>query len=169
METFDSNRSVIDINEISRKNADIVSSLIAAHALSGCDSVPKLFGIGKKTVVKILKQNISLTRLGNTNSPIKEIYEESSRLVAACYGVKNETSLSKVRFTVCGKRTGKKLTSTPKLESLPPTTEVFLLNVLCAHFQACIWNSCLLSAPPVMDPCKVSLISSDHLFFSSAT
>ena len=53
------------------------------------------------------------------------------------------TSTSQVHFTVWGKRTGKKLTSTPKLESLPPTTEVFLLNVQRAHYQGCIWNNCL--------------------------
>ena len=65
---------------------------------------------------------------------------------------------SEVRFSVWGKQTGKKLTSTPKLESLPPTTEVFLLDVLRAHYQASIWNSCLQPRPPKMDPCQVKCL-----------
>ena len=58
-----------------------------------------------------------------------------------------------------GKRTGKKLISTRNLESLPPTTEVFLLNVPPACYQACIWNSCLQPRPPKMDPCQVIRVS----------
>ena len=68
-EAFDSSRSLIDINETAKKHAEIVPSHIAAHALSGCDSVPKLYGIGKKTIIKHLKQNLSLTRLGDTGFP----------------------------------------------------------------------------------------------------
>ena len=33
----------------------VVSSVLAAHVLSGCDTVPQLFGIGKKKVIKLLK------------------------------------------------------------------------------------------------------------------
>ena len=35
--------------------ATVVSSVLAAHDLSGCDTVPQLFGIGKKKVMKLLK------------------------------------------------------------------------------------------------------------------
>ena len=39
---------MVDINETAKGSAEIVASLIAVHALSGCDNVPKMFGIGKK-------------------------------------------------------------------------------------------------------------------------
>ena len=59
MEAFDTTLSLININETAKKHAEIVPSLIGAHALSGCDSVPKLYGTGKKTVIKHLKdQNL---------------------------------------------------------------------------------------------------------------
>ena len=59
METFNTSRFLVDINETAKKHAKTVPSLIGAHALSGCDSVPKLCGIGKKTVIKHLKdQNL---------------------------------------------------------------------------------------------------------------
>ena len=35
-------------------SSTVVSSVLAAHVLSGCDTVPQLFGIGKK-VIKLLK------------------------------------------------------------------------------------------------------------------
>ena len=56
MEAFASNRSMVDINKPAIKNAEIVPSLIAAHALSGCDSVPKMLGIVKKKIVSVLQQ-----------------------------------------------------------------------------------------------------------------
>jgi len=40
--------TMIDINKTAKRNAKIVLSPIAAHALSGYDSVPKMFGIGKR-------------------------------------------------------------------------------------------------------------------------
>ena len=67
MEAFDTGQSLIDINETAKKHAGIAPSQIDAHALSGCDSVPKLYGIGKKTVITHLKDhNLSLSNLGNT-------------------------------------------------------------------------------------------------------
>ena len=67
MEAFDTTRSLIDINETAKKHAKIVPSFTGAHALSGCGSLPMLYGIGKKTVIKHLKdQNLSLSSLGGT-------------------------------------------------------------------------------------------------------
>ena len=75
MESFNSNRSVINIIQSKNKHSSIMPSLIAAHALSGCDSVPRLFGIGKLTVLKHLKQGILLTSLGHKESNIIDVYK----------------------------------------------------------------------------------------------
>ena len=168
MEAFDTSRSLIDINEVAKKHAEIVPSLISAHALSGSDSVPKLYGIGSNIVIKHLKdQNLSLSSLGDTAVLLANVYAESIKLISSCYGVKNANSLSEVRFSVWGKRTRKKLTSTSKLESLPPATEVFILNALCVHYQACVWYSCLQARPPEIDPWQVKylIIESDSVYF----
>ena len=64
MEAFGTSRSLIDINETAKKHAEILPSLMDACALSGCDSVPKLNGTGKKTVINRVKdQNLSLSIL----------------------------------------------------------------------------------------------------------
>ena len=159
IEAFASNRSIVDINKTARRSAEIVLSLIAAHTLSGCDNVPKMFGIGKKKIVSILQQGFHLQKLVGIQSEKTSIIEECSKFVAACYGFKDESNLTKARFFLWVRRTMKNLTTTqrlPKLESLPPTTGVFQLNVLCAHFQACIWMNCLDENRHEMDPVKVS-------------
>ena len=47
-----------------------------------------------------------------------------------------------------------KLTTKPKLCTLPPTDEALELNIKRAHFQAMIWYSALESDPPDIDPCN---------------
>ena len=49
MEGMSSERAVIDIAATCRKHAAIVPHLLAAHALSGCDTVAKLSDEGKAT------------------------------------------------------------------------------------------------------------------------
>ena len=55
MEAFDASRSLTDINETAQKHAEIVQSLIDAHAISCHDSVSMLHGIGMQIVIKHLK------------------------------------------------------------------------------------------------------------------
>ena len=141
MDAFDTSQSLIDINEIAKKDPEIISSPITANALSGFKSVPELYGIGKITVIKHLKdQNLPLSSEGDTAASLANVYVESAKLILSCYCVKNVNNLSEVRFLVCGKRTGKKLTSTTKLESLPPTTEVY---------EACVWDRFLQTRPQI--------------------
>ncbi|KAG0729036.1 hypothetical protein GWK47_031207 [Chionoecetes opilio] len=45
-------------------------------------------------------------------------------------------------------KTGKGYTSTPKLDSLPPTSEAFEENVKRAHHQASIWRAVKDADPP---------------------
>ena len=51
-------RTVIDINETVRKHQDIIPSLMAAHGLTGCDTVATYFGIGKGITLKILRSGL---------------------------------------------------------------------------------------------------------------
>ena len=43
-------------------------------------------------------------------------------------------------------------TTAPKLESLPPTDEVYHKNLKRAHIQAAIWRNLLQTYPPVINP-----------------
>ena len=93
--------TLIDLYQTTKKHTEIVLSLIDAQALSGCDSVSKLHGIGKKTVTKHLKdQNLSLSSLGDTAALLANVYAKSTKLISSCYGIKNANNLSEGQFLV---------------------------------------------------------------------
>ena len=56
-------RAVIDIDKTVEKNLSIIPGLLAAHALSGCDTVAGYYGIGKGTVLKVLRAGNELFQL----------------------------------------------------------------------------------------------------------
>ena len=63
------------------------------------------------------------------------------------------TTMTAVRRRVWKGKTGRaNIVSAPKLQSLPPTDESFLLNAKRSHFQACIWRHADESSPPSLDP-----------------
>ena len=75
MEETSEQWKMIDIGKTVAKHKDIIPSLIAAHTLSGCDSVPQMFGIGKKTILKKLK-DYPLRSLGKLDELMVEIVLE---------------------------------------------------------------------------------------------
>ncbi len=56
-------RSVIDINA----TRDIIPDLLAAHGLTGCDTVATYCGIGKAAALRVLTSGVhALTYVGDT-------------------------------------------------------------------------------------------------------
>ena len=47
MDTFTEDNKLVNITKSVHNNKETIPSLIAMHALSGCDSVLMMFGIGK--------------------------------------------------------------------------------------------------------------------------
>lgn len=114
--------------------------------------MPRLSGLGKATAIKHLQNDHRLEQLGELNTALPDKIAEASSFVAACYG-KSSTNMSNVRFDVwLTKMTIKNNKQTPKLQSLPPTSESFSENVKRAHLQTCIWKSAMDSEPPDLDP-----------------
>ena len=66
-----SSRKLIDIKETVAKHKNVISNIVSAHALSGCDTVSGLYSIGKSTVVKILKAGKQLKLLGDPDTILK--------------------------------------------------------------------------------------------------
>ena len=74
MESPVKDRVTIDIKATGIELKNIIQDLLAAHALSGCDTTVCYFGIGKGTVVKTLKtQNSPLSSLGNPNANMEDV------------------------------------------------------------------------------------------------
>jgi predicted small secreted protein len=67
---------------------DIMQNLLAAHGLTGCDTVATYFGIGKPiTVLKLLGNTMhNLDALGNTNNSLDDAINQAVPFVLSCYG-----------------------------------------------------------------------------------
>ena len=76
--------------------------LLAEHALTGCDTVSYLFGIGKATALKALMSGNHLNVLGQLGADEDNLMSEVTAFIAACY----DSNI---------KRTKSKITSAPKL------------------------------------------------------
>ena len=51
-------RTSVHIAATAMKHQAVMTYILAAHALSGCDSVAYMYGIGKATVLKVLQMEI---------------------------------------------------------------------------------------------------------------
>ena len=58
-----------------------MKSLIGLHALSGCDTVSMMFGIGKSKALKAVK-DAPLSLLGKTDADFDHVLQEASTFVS---------------------------------------------------------------------------------------
>ena len=132
------------------------------HALSGCDSVPMMFGIGKAKALKALI-NVPLKSIGDINADLEEVMNEGFTFVANCYGQKDANS-SKNRQTIWMKKADgvNKSSKPPTLKNLPPTNEALEMNIKCAHYAAAMCSNAVSGHPPELDPCNFGWEKSDN-------
>ena len=146
-----------DIRATAVKHADIANDLLAIHGLSGADTVPSLHGTGKETALKIAKKgNCPLTSIGDTNARMDTVLAQATKFICATYGKVVEACMlmTECRLKMWKIKTGKSTTSSPNLNSLPPTDEAFMENVRRCHLQVTVWESALCDSPQQMDPCQ---------------
>ena len=147
IESHVAGRNVVDIK------ATAACNLPAVHALTGCDTTSYFCGIGKSTALKFLKRGFSLHLLGVSDAAMDDVVNEANNFVVACYGSKNICSISEVRYDIwSSKMANPKITSAPKLKSLPPTSDALLEHVYRAHYQTMVWKSADLQQPPDLNP-----------------
>ena len=88
MEGFSRDQTLCtSISKTVERNKEIIPSLLAAHALTGCDTVPMHFGIGKGKALSSLKK-VSLSNFDNG----EKFIDDGKRFIAECYGAKNPCS-----------------------------------------------------------------------------
>ena len=89
---------------------------------------------------------------------MEEVISEATKFVAACYGSPSLTDMTALRYSVwANKMANHKLSSTPELQALPPTKEVFKEHLYRAQLQTAIWRAALDSNPPNLNPVHYSL------------
>ena len=85
MESPCSGRTIIDILQIALKKNNMAKYLLAEHALTGCDTVSYLFGIGKATALKALMGGNHLNVLGQLGADEDNLMSEVTAFIAARY------------------------------------------------------------------------------------
>ena len=81
MEDFNPDKPLISIQRTIVRNRDLVPSLIPLHALTGCDTVPILYGIGKTKAFAVLKKH-PLKYVGDASADIEDVKVEGRSLIA---------------------------------------------------------------------------------------
>ena len=123
-------RSVIDINATVSQHRDIIPNLLAAHGLTGCETVAPYFGIGKSVALNVLRSGVhSLSYIGDTNCTLSDIVSQATPYILTCYGQTKCMTMTEDRQKMWAKEVSRSVTSAPKLSSLPPTTESFAQNI----------------------------------------
>ena len=146
-------RTVIDINASVDKNRAIMDDLLAAHGLTGCDTVATYHGIGKGVALKVLRTGtLSLSKVGDITVSVEEALLQSTHFMLSCYGHPECVSLTDARQKIWSRKVSRSIGAAPKLQSLPPTNEAFAENVARAHLQVAIWKQAIHLNPPNMDP-----------------
>lgn len=152
IESCTSTHNVISVNDVIRQHATIMPNLLAAHALTGCDTVSSFAGIGKMTVLKKLEVFSGELKLGKMSVPFQEISESCLQFTNLLYGDESGANLNTVRANIFRKRIAGKRHIPPKLSSLPPTMASFQAHIKRAHFQAVLWQAAGEPSPPDLDP-----------------
>ena len=96
LQNFQDDNGIISIKRTVEKHRPIIPSLVPLLAISGCDSVPGLYGIGKGKAISAINK-MQLEAVGNISASKTDVLEEGKLFLAKLYGM-SEPSSSKNRF-----------------------------------------------------------------------
>ena len=111
---------------------DLVDTILAFHAITGCDNVSQFSGHGKKTAWAVFKQHhTDLIDLGK-GSLTEHIATSTEKLICNIYAVPEVDTCNKARVKLfCIGRAQ---------ETLPPTSDAAKCHTMRSHYQASVWN-----------------------------
>ena len=71
--------------------------LLAAHAISECDTVTYKLGIGKSTVLKTFVKGFMFAKRGDVNTVLSEIVVEATLFFGEGYDNRVKSTMSEIR------------------------------------------------------------------------
>ena len=125
-------------------HGELTVNLPAFHAITGCDSVSHLSGIGKRSAWKIFCSNIHLLNNLGMGELTEQVVSTAETFICRLYNLTNVDKCDQARALLFCKCKAQ--------ESLPPTSDAVKLHIQRAHFQALIWNSAFDARPQLPDP-----------------
>ena len=135
---------VHDINVLRNVlGSDVSKHLLFAHAFTGCDTMSRIYGMGKKPLIqKLIRGDPVLVNCAvqfcKQNQSIEDIAETGQKAIVALVGGKDGQSLHSLRRSVL---TRKVISSKAfvKPEKLPPTSGAMKYHSLRTHLQIMTW------------------------------
>ena len=113
-------------------------SLLAFHAITGCDTTSQFYGVGKASAWKVFDL---LEHLGEESQISADVLAKAEAFVCKLYhrGTQ-EVEINKERAAAFCK-------SKKDLDALPPTQDALILHIKRANYQTMVWNKALEPKP----------------------
>ena len=141
---------VVDINAFTLKLEVKSTNILAAHALSGCDTVSYPFGKGKVSAINLLqKTDCDISSFSDPAASEDSWLKAGLDFLIRLYGGKLPSTFNSLRFALFSSRQ-----DTPKIKSLPPTDTSAIQHVKRARHQVMIWRAADRAYPPSTDLSK---------------
>ena len=120
---------------------EIRASLLACHALSGCDTTSQFVGIGKQTAWKtFVTCPHLLEQLGEHKSPAKQVLDDAEAFVCKLY---DSTTKSKLIPQI----RSASFRAKKNIDLLPPTQDALHQHISRANYQTYIWKKAVEPCP----------------------
>ena len=121
-----------------------IDSLLAFHAITGCDTVSFLVGHSKKSAWKVFISDGHLLKDLGRGELTEEVVRDAEKFVCKVYNVSEVNSCNEARVVLfCKCKTQ---------DELPPTTDALHFHIQRAHYQSMIWRQASEPNPPLPSP-----------------
>ena len=138
-------RRIIPIHEVYRSmSSEVLASLLAFHAISGCDTTSYIRGHTKQTMWNTYSGNPTLLQHLGKGPLTQETITSAEQFFCKVYKA-NGDSVDEARRQL--------FTKTTQPECLPPTSDALQQHIKRAHYQATVWEqACSQDSPDPADP-----------------
>lgn len=140
-----------DVANTMVKNMDIFPNLVAALALSDCDTIASYPDKGELTAVKKLREGAQLNSFVDVSADVAMATEQATLFISHYSGFRL-MSMTGLRIQLLIQKTSKACKSAPSVKNLLPTTQAFLENVKRAILQTMISHLDVEGNPLKVDP-----------------
>ena len=121
----------------------VCEAILFRHAVGGCDTTSRLYGIGKGTPLnkyalsKVFHESSKIFKKADVS--VKQIVEAGERALVVIYGGKVTDNLNSLRYKKLYEKTASK-SSHIQSRSLPPTTASAIYHSLRVYLQVQQWR-----------------------------
>ena len=122
---------------------DLCSQLLFIHAMTGCDTTSRIFGVGKNSAFqKLVKGDPVLQSCANAftipNQTTQIIEDLGCQVMSFLFGGKHAHSLDTMRYNIFSKKVVSS-SSFVTQERLPPTESATKLHCRRVYYQIMVW------------------------------